>query len=315
MLSPLRRGNIVATRAAQNEQQLDRQAQAALAKVKLDHFTAEPSTIEPFTGTKISWEVAVLDESEVPVDLDIDGTPVAPSGTFEVAPKSTTSYRLSARAHNHSKEVGTLIAHLDSTACIAKTDEPTWLIKQVIKGRITTDPAQLYFRSEPIVSIRDDRMFIHLHIAQRLKSNWNLPDPIIDIDASFTLDVIPIPRQGGGGLLGDTTAFQYHFHQLAPANEEVSVAVNVHWWWWLIPGLAFYLIYALSGAADAPRAKATKMIAEITEALNGWFHGSDVNPPKMDKHDAGFYVNPQGEERFWITFCPVPDLILPTVDT
>ena len=297
----------MATRTAENE--LDRQAQAALAKVKLDHFTAEPSTIEPFTGTKISWEVAVPDEFEVPVDLDIDGTPVATSGTFQVAPESTTSYRLRARALNHSKDLGTVTAHLDSAACIARTAEPTFPITAVIKYRINNpepeDKTNLYFRSDPIVSIKDDRMFLTLRLAQRRN---NQPDPTIDIDASFTLDVIEIPRQGRAGLLADITAFQYHFHQLAPANEKINVVVSVPWYWWFIPGANLILLFLLSGADDAPRAKTTKMIGEITEALNGWFHGSDVNPPKMDKHDAGFYVNPQGEERFWINFCPAPSL-------
>jgi hypothetical protein len=302
----------VATRAAQNEQR-DRQGQAALAKVKLDHFTTEPSTIEPFTGTKISWEVAVPDEAEVPVDLDIDGTPVAASGTFQVAPKSTTSYRLRARALNHSKDLATVTAELDTTACFAQTDEPVWPITQVVKYQITTDPmgqpTGLYFRSAPIVSIKDDRMFVTLRLKQHA-TKWYSPDPSIDIDASFKLDVIEIPRQGlGGGLLADITALQHHFHQLAPADEKIEVDVSVPWYVWLIPGAMIGLPIALSMAEDKSRAKTTKMIAEIVEALNGWFHGSAFRPPKADKHDAGFYRNPQGEERFWITFCPVPDLI------
>jgi hypothetical protein len=62
----------------------------------------------------------------------------------------------------------------------------------------------------------------------------------------------------------------------------------------------------ISGAEDNGHAKAVKMISDIVERLNDWFHQSYVQPPKMDKHDASFYVNPQGDQRFWINFCPAP---------
>lgn len=51
---------------------------------------------------------------------------------------------------------------------------------------------------------------------------------------------------------------------------------------------------------------ATDMISQIVAALNDWFnYQQDLQPLQAwDKHDAGFYVNPQGDQRFWITFCP-----------
>jgi hypothetical protein len=298
----------VVTPAAQNE--LDQYAQAALAKVRLGHFAAKPSTIEPFTSSKISWEVAVPDEFDVSVDLDINGTSVATSGEVSVAPTSTTSYRLRARALNHARELGTVTAHVDLGACVALSAEPVEAIAAVITTQIETDTSGLYFRptSYPysVASIKEDRMVITLRLAQELN---NAPNPAINIDASFKLDVIPIARQGRGGLLAGITPFQYQFHQLAPANEEIDADVSFPWYVWLVPGAMIALPIAISNAEEKARAKATKMISNIVHTLNGWFHQSHVQPPKMDKHDAGFYVNPQGERRFWINFCPVPDII------
>jgi len=58
----------------------------------------------------------------------------------------------------------------------------------------------------------------------------------------------------------------------------------------------------LDQEAQAALAK-TKLDVQL---LNGWFTQSYVQPPRMDRHDAGFYVNPQGDQRFWINFCPAP---------
>ncbi len=296
------KGNLVPTPAAQNE--LDQQAQAALAKVRLDHFTAEPSTIGPFTSSKISWEVTVPEEFDVSVELDIERTPVATSGELLVAPESTTSYRLRARAFSHSKILGTVTVQVDLAACIALSAEPVDTITGVIKYQINADP-DIYFRStsDPIVAIRDDRMIITLRLGGSVKY---FPDPSIDIDASFALDVVPLPRSGRGRLLEGITIFQHDFHQLAPANEDINVDVSFPWYAWLVPGAMIGLVIAISGAEDKGHKRATKIISDIVEALNGWFHQSYVQPPKMDKHDASFYVNPQGDQRFWINFCPPP---------
>jgi hypothetical protein len=50
------------------------------------------------------------------------------------------------------------------------------------------------------------------------------------------------------------------------------------------------------------------MVHEIVAKLNDWFYlQQDIQPGwAWDKHDAGFDVNPQGDQRFWITFCPAP---------
>jgi hypothetical protein len=308
----------VLTAPAQNG--LDQRAQAALADVRLDFFTAEPLTIKPFATSKISWKVTVPKECDVSVELDLNGTSVATSGEFLVAPESATSYRLRAQALSHSKILGTVTAQVDLTACIALSAEPVEVITAAIKYQINTDTSGIYFRPPrpptwngnvyvpgdpiiPIVAVQDDRMIITLRLA---KSVRHFPDPAINIDASFALDVIPISRQGRGQFLAGITPFQHDFHQLASTAESINVDVSFPIYVWLIPGAMIGLPIVISGAEDTAHAKAAKMISDIVEKLNDWFHQAYVQPPKMDKHDASFYVNPQGDQRFWINFCPGP---------
>jgi len=308
----------VPTASAQNEP--DQRAQAALAEVRLDFFRAEPLTIEPFTTSKISWKVTVPKECDVSAEFDLNGTSVSMSGEFLVAPESATSYQLRAQALSHSKILGTVTAQVDLAACIALSAEPVEVITAAIKYQINTDTSGLYFRPLrsptwngnvyvpgepiiPIVAIQDDRMIVTLRLAKRVR---HFPDPAINLDASFALDVIPIPRQGRGKFLAGITPFRHDFHQLAPAGESINVDVSFPIYVWLIPGAPFVLPIVLSMAEDTARAKAAKMISDIVEKLDDWFHQANVQPPKMDKHDASFYVNPQGDQRFWINFCPVP---------
>lgn len=293
------------TTPAQNE--LDQQALAALETVRLDLFTAEPASITPFDSSKIRWEVKIPTEMDVSVELELDGIPVSASGEFFVTPESTTSYRLMARALSHAKILGTVTAHVDMAACVVLSAEPVNVITDVIKNQINTDPSGIRFRPPlektlgsfhypvpwpPVVAIHDDRMIITLRLTKQVS---HFPDPAIDIDASFALDVVPIP-----------TPLPHDFHRLTPTNVEISVDIVFPFYVWFIPGITFPLLLAIAMEEDAARDRAAKMISDVVEALNGWFHQSYVQPPQMDKHDASFYVNPQGKQRFWITFCPAP---------
>ena len=102
------------------ETELDRQALAALANVKLHHFTAEPSTIGPFASSEISWEVVVPEEYDVTVDINLDGMSVPPTGELSVSPEFTKSYHLRGRAGRYSKVLGTVtwyFANRSSSSC------------------------------------------------------------------------------------------------------------------------------------------------------------------------------------------------------
>jgi hypothetical protein len=297
----------VSTASEQNG--LGHKAEVALAKVKLEYFTAEPLTIEPFTRSKISWKVTVPKEIDASVDLDIDNTFVATSGEFSVAPEATTSYRLRAQVADHSKILGTVTVQVGLEACVAGQYGPVPGITSEIGSHIGSSN---YFRSDPVVTIQDDLMVIRL----RLKHEVNgFPDPSIDIDASFGLDVIPVPPSGSRRFLA-ITPFDHVFHQLAPANMSIKVDASFPWYVWLIPGAMLILPIILSDIEGKAYAVATDMINEIVDLLNGLsdFLWPDLRPPKMDKHDASFYVNPQGNQLFWVNFCPVPRIVSSPVD-
>ena len=276
------------------ETELDRQALAALANVKLHHFTAEPSTIGPFASSEISWEVVVPEEYDVTVDINLDGMSVPPTGELSVSPEFTKSYHLRARAGRYSKVLGTVTVHVDLARCVILNDEPGAWIAAGIEQEIDTDTS-VYFRfGGPIVTIKDDRMVITLMLAERVHL---FPDAAVDIQATFGLDVV---LDLGPHGLGAITPFGHH--RLAPANVEINVDVRFPWWAWALPGAIIGLGIAVDNGKDKARRRATKMVGDIVDQLNTWFKVPQIH--NLDRHDAGFYVNPERDELFWVTFCP-----------
>lgn len=275
------------------------ETQLALSKVTLDVFTAQPSTITAFGGATLTWDVNVpSDVSDVlDIEIHLNGTPVSPSGELLVTPVATTSYSITASTLGVFKTLGTVTVQVDLTACVALSAEPVFAITEVIKYQIEQNNSLYFHSTSDIVSIQGDRMIVSLHLGYRLKK---LPDASVDIDASFALDVVPMPTGGQGSTI------QYDFHELAPTGQSIQVNISVAWYLWLIPGAIIALPLIISDAEAKTQAQFTDVITEIVKGLNGWFHQSYVQPPTIDKHDAGFYVNPQGDQRFWINFCPVP---------
>jgi hypothetical protein len=299
------------------ENELDQEAQAALGRVKLDLLTAEPSIITPFTNmnSTVRWKVSLPDGfDDVTVELELEGMPIPTSGQFSVAPQTTQSYRLTAHARRYSKVLGMVTVEIDLGECKIHSDDSfIFAITQTIKYQIETDPAGLRFRAPippqppfpPLVTITGDRMVIALRLTKQVS---NFPDPAINIDASFGLEVDPIPRTGRGSVLAGVTPAGSERLELVPANKVVSADVSVPWWAWGIPGAQIPLVIAINAAQDKAEKSANNMIHEIVGTLNDWFSlQQDIQPGwAWDKHDAGFYVNPQGSQRFWIRFCPAP---------
>jgi len=279
--------------------ELDLQARAALEQVRLDTFTVDPSRIDPFGRSTLSWAVSIPEDSEIPVNLDIDGIPVAASGELLVAPESARSYQLRASAWNYSQVLGTVTVEVDLTTCIALSEDPIFQLTAVIKSRVDPKKTGVELRSpsEPILTVQGNQMNVRL----RLRST-HTAGPDIDIDASFELGVAPIPphRPAQNIIIS-----QQDFHRLVYLNPSTNVDVSFPWYLWLIPGAMLLLPILRSGIESHGRVKAAETIEGITNCLNDWFKEPFIQPPRMDKHDAGFYATPQGEGRFWVTFCPV----------
>ncbi|WP_266180342.1 hypothetical protein [Dyella humicola] len=286
---------------------VDQASQTALAETTLLVFSAAPLTIEPYGRSTLSWSVELPEQTDVTVYLDIRGTSVAAAGNMPVAPESTTTYQLRARAGAYSKVLGVVTINTDLSACVALSAEPAFAIVEVIKYEIEQQrSAGVYLSSDqdPItVAITGNKMEISLRLMQSVP---DFPDPSVNIDASFELSVVPIPS--AHHLTPPLTIQEHTYHQLAPVNVAVNVDIGFPWWVYLTPANSIALWIAVSGGKDHATKNANTMITAVVSALDGWFKQTFVQRPGMDKHDAGFYVNPEGDQRFWITFCPVPRL-------
>lgn len=301
--------------------ELDQQAQDALDKTKLELLVAEPALIPPFTSSTLRWKVTVPTELDVTVELKLGGAPIPTSGQLTVAPQETQSYQLTAEARRYSRFLGMVTVEVDLRRCIIHSDDSfVFAITQVIRQQIATNTHGLYFPTPPAwlpdaggsllpppVQIVGDRMVITLRLAVH-SNHWYAPDPSVDIDASFALDVGPIPNAGPGAVLSGLTPSVYQRHELVPSNEVVNTNVSFPLWTWAVPGAQLPIAFGEDDAQGKSKRTGTDMINGIVAALNDWFiYQQDLQPAQAwDKHDAGFYVNPEGDQRFWITFCPAP---------
>ncbi len=278
-----------------------------LSKVALDFFRAEPSTIQPFSSSKLSWSV----NAPSGVVIRLDGAGVAKGGERWVSPNSTQAYRLSAKAGRLSKDLGVVAIQADLGRCITYD---TSLIPQLLVGkirdRINADTSGIYFRllptltgfdtityapSTPGVWITQDLLHISLQLAQSVN---DFPDPSVDISISFGLQIV----HDSTSIFGPT--------RIAPVNEDISVDISFPWYAWLIPGAAIGLPIAISGAQQQARAKAVQMITEIVGGVEPP-HSTDKNlnnffvaPPNTQKHNVQLYVDQDGHGIFAVTFCP-----------
>src|SRR2546421_4645452 len=105
--------------------------QAALKKVTLKSFTANPRTVKTFGSTTLSWNVTVP-ESEFDIFVKLNDEVVAPTGSKAQALLQTTSFRLSASTENAGRLLRTVSVTVDASECKAKLLD-AFVITQLIK--------------------------------------------------------------------------------------------------------------------------------------------------------------------------------------
>ena len=180
-----------------------------LAKVKVDSFTATPTTVPPFGGSaKLSWRVTV--PPTCGVGLKLNGTTVARSGSQEVHPATTTTYSLAAVVSGLTKVLKSVSVRVDTSACLTRPVPETVIRSQVRSAVAKLDAAEpkLSQRSDPRVEI--DANGIHGALRFKLAID-NFADPNIDVD--FTL-----------GLRVRNGAVEPYYK---------SFAVDIDWPWWV----------------------------------------------------------------------------------
>jgi hypothetical protein len=157
-----------------------------------------------------------------------------------------------------------------------------------------------------VSTTKHGRMKIALRLKKKL--DW-LPDPDVDIDASFGLQVVQGgPQLSFSGLPPLTVWWSLH-HHLEPADVAISTDLSFPRWAWLVPGLGAFLTQARLQGEQAARESATAMVAEaVQQLLDPWFGlpfiGGPKPPPKSDKHAAWFFVDPVHGGMLATTFCP-----------
>ncbi len=233
--------------------------------VKLTSFTASPAAIQPFGSATVRWSVS----GPPGFSVRLNYSEVAKSGQWIVQPTSTTSYRLSAYKGQATKHLGSVQVSVDSATCETyRINNPKSAIEAPIRAGINaSEDLSFTGANSLVVSFSPQR----IHIRMRLKKDINnFPDPTVTIDASFRMFV----RDGA----------------LATYNEQVSVAISVPSYAWLIPGA----IPGLAIAIDMAREDAVKQMLETIEGLAQLLNlyalppqGKRLNAVRIDAGDNG----------------------------
>jgi len=188
---------------------IDEHALECLRLTRINSFTANPSTLQPFGGgTTISWSVNVPPGCGLRITLN--GQPVAASGTQQVQPAATTSYTLAARVRQATRVLDRVVVRVDTSRCISGAVPESLIRLQIQRAVDALDQADDRFskRSEPRIEV--DAHGIHVALRFKLALE-NFADPSVDIDFTVGLRV----------RSGSAEPFYRRF------------AVDVDWPWWV----------------------------------------------------------------------------------
>jgi hypothetical protein len=238
---------------------------------------------------------------------------VSHGGERWVAPAVAQSYQLSARAGHHSRILRTVTVHVDFEQCATPFTEflPPFLVAEIEAG-VNADTSGLYLRPpreprEPGVPptpavrvwITAGRLNLALRLGKRIA--W-FPDPVIEISASFGLEVVRnMDYYAGGGPAAEVRPLLTT--HLAPTSEDIGVDVSFPWYAWAAPGAVIALVIAISGAEEKARAATVRLIADIADGCDGFNLGP---PPHTEKEAVDLFVDASGKGIFAVTFCPPP---------
>ena len=160
------------------------EALQALEEVRVRSFTRWPGTIEPFGGlAQLSWDVEGREDL---VALELNGERVPFRGTRLVTPRLTTDYGLVAVAANHRRGLALVTVSVDRSACssyplVGADSFMASLLEQGIE-----DPLSVRDGQQPRVTFENGHVRLQMWLRKDIN---NRPDPSIDIDATFGLDL------------------------------------------------------------------------------------------------------------------------------
>ncbi|MDQ3934983.1 MAG: hypothetical protein M3340_10195 [Actinomycetota bacterium] len=171
------------------QEMIDKAAEA-LGAVRLESFTANPTTIRPFEQAQLGWRVNIESGAGARPTLRLRGggfnTNVPLAGSKGVSPTSSTTYSLVAVRPPGERVLGAATVTVDPAGCITLSTPESEIREQVV-SRVDEFLAQ----NPEIKRRRDDSVEIEadgIRIAIRLEAeveDWSNPD--VNIDARITL--------------------------------------------------------------------------------------------------------------------------------
>jgi len=275
----------------------DPQSTDILAQVKLESFTATPSTIVPFQSSVLAWTVSGPKEGGFTVALDRDG--VNPVARLAVSPPASRGYGLTARAGTIITDLGGTYVNVDTSACqivpTRLTNSHAYILQQLMDGILKADsslyqtppdldgpgPAKL---NEPSLSYQPGVMIFDFYVSKRIA---NQPDPRIHAHIETGLAI----NEADGSI-------QF-------ANPSLQTDVSNAGWLYLVPLLNDYVLLKTALSEPAIHQKFEPLFGGILSLLElvygagtGFRYlsvsipGGDADPPV--RFVACPYTAPQG---------------------
>jgi hypothetical protein len=153
-----------------------------ITDVILRRLTVQPTAIGPFGEALLSWEVDAPDH----VRIKLNAEEVTHQGQRWVRPRSSSRYRIIARAESRATELGAVDLDVDLSACQTFDGFPTHQLVGLLRSGVEND-RQVRLREDPTVRIGRNRIEFSLRLTAPMN---NRPNPSIDIDGSFGLGVV-----------------------------------------------------------------------------------------------------------------------------
>lgn len=194
-------------------------AAACIDSLRVLRFAADPTAIRAGEATVLRWSVDTSGCARPGLaGLTLNGAPVSASGTRELRPSGTITYRLVARSMGIVRSLGRLEITVDDSSC-NPVELPESEVAPLIQGSVKSsieaynaDPAtknKVTLRRDPTADIEPDGIVIRLRM--KLEIN-NFFDPDVDVDARIRVAV-------------STESRALVFYQ--------SFTVDVDWPWWV----------------------------------------------------------------------------------
>ena len=191
------------------QEMIDR-ALDCLAEVELESFTATPSTIEPFGGAAtLAWS-ARRPSSCAGLTFRLNGVSVPPSGSRQVQPSVTTTFRLEATMFGLRRALGTVAVAVDTSGCFSGAVPETDIRSQVqtVVTAFAAASDRIDERAPAGVEVEPAGIVLRLRFEINID---NFVDPDLDVDCTIQLhaqngDIVPTYR---------------------------SFSVDVDWPWWV----------------------------------------------------------------------------------